>query len=141
MNYNPSIPLSQVPEDDDFFGIVSLSCAGLWDLNAADTPPDGDLQCNGIITVNTEDVKQAKQDFSSIAFTALTPLDINDFPNRRLQAADIGQATGLVITGTNGAWGKSDNIRGITFTPLDGSILGGVFEVEIEYKTRGFNPV
>jgi hypothetical protein len=55
---------------------------------------------------------------------------------------DLGQATGLVITGSNGAWGKSDNIKDITFSKLDGNIIaGGIFEVEIEYKTRGFNPV
>ncbi len=128
--------LAQVPiDEDDFFGIVSLNCGGIWDGIEAGSP-DGDLQCDGIFTVNTEDVKRAKQDFSSIAFTGLAPLDVTPL------GADLGQATGLVITGTNGAWGKSDNIRGITFTALTGSVVpGGVFEVEIEYKTRGFNPV
>ena len=90
--------------------------------------------------MNTENDKRAKQDFSSVAFTALVPVDIS-IPTSGVPQGDIGQATGLVITGSNGAWGKSENIKDITFSNLAGNILDGTFEVEIEYKTRGFNPV
>ncbi len=129
--------LAQVPKDeDDFFGIVSLSCAGIWDGTPDDAPADGDLQCNGIITVNTADVKKANQDFSSIAFSGLAPIDVESSGN-----VNLGETTSVVVTGSNGAWGKTDNIRDITFTTLAGSLVGGVFEFEIQYKTRGFNPV
>jgi hypothetical protein len=91
--------------------------------------------------VNTENHKRAKQDFSSVALTALSAFDvINVSPGPPV--VDIEQATGLVITGSNGAWGKSDNIKDITFSKRSGDIIsGGIFEIEIEYKTRGFNPV
>lgn len=83
--------------------------------------------------------RKRKQDFSSIAFTGQGPLDVTDLSPLE---ATIGPATGLVITGSNGAWGKSDNIKDITFTPVaDTSFPGGVYEIEIEYKSRGFNPV
>ena len=93
------------------------------------------------MTVNTEDNKQAKKDFSSLAFTALNPLDIEIARNRKLQEVDIGDSVGLVVTGTNGAWGKSDNIKDIDFKLVEGDFTGGVYEVEIQYKTRGFNPL
>jgi hypothetical protein len=134
-------PSLQPPlEDGDFFGVLSLTCTGLWDGNT-DGSPDGALQCNGIITVNTEDDKRAKQDFSSIAFTAQGPLD---FTRSHPPSATIGLARGLVITGSNGAWGKSDKIKDITFTPntvTPGTVTPTTYEIEIEYKTRGFNPV
>ena len=92
--------------------------------------------------MNTENDKRAKQEFSSVAFTALSPVDISiSPPPGSFPIVDIGQATGLVITGSNGAWGKSDNIKDITFSNLTGDITFGTFEVEIEYKTRGFNPI
>ena len=94
------------------------------------------------MTVNTEDNKQAKKDFSSLAFTALNPIDISG-GGRKLQQVDvdIGDSIGLVVTGTNGAWGKSDNIKDIDFKLVEGDFTGGVYEVEIQYKTRGFNPL
>lgn len=130
-------PFLQDVVEDDFFGVFSLTCTGLWDGRVRGSP-DGALQCSGIITVNTEENERAKQDFSSIAFTAQGPLDITDLSPLD---ATIGPATGLVITGSNGAWGKSDNIKDITFTPVSGATAFGVYEIEIEYKTRGFNPV
>jgi hypothetical protein len=93
------------------------------------------------MTVNTENNKQAKQDFSSIAFTGLNPIDINIQRNRKLQEVDIGDSIGLVVTGTNGAWGKSDNIKDIDFSLVDGDFEAGIYEVTINYKTRGFNPL
>jgi hypothetical protein len=131
-------PFLQDLELNDFFGVLSLTCTGLWDGNT-DGSPDGALQCNGIITVNTEDDKRAKQDFSSIAFTAQGPLD---FTRSHPPSATIGLARGLVITGSNGAWGESDKIKDITpKTVTRGTVTPTTYEIEIEYKTRGFNPV
>ena len=96
----------------------------------------GDLLCNGIITVNTEGNKRAKQDFSSVAFTGLSPIDISG-GSRRLYSVDVGDFTGLVVTGSNGAWGKSENIKDISYTDIGNDI----YEVEVTYKTKGFNPV
>ena len=53
---------------------------------------------------------------------------------RRLYSVDVGDFTGLVITGSNGAWGKSENIKDISYTDI------GNDEVEVTYKTKGFNP-
>jgi len=100
------------------------------------TTTDGDLLCSGIITVNTQGIKHAKQDYSSVAFTALSPVDISQ-TRRRLYSVDVGDFTGLVITGSNGAWGKSENIKDISYTALGNDI----YEVGVAYKTRGFNPV
>ena len=115
------------------------------------------IQCDGIITVNTEDNKHAKQDFSSISLSSLSLLTfdvepacvMNDAADAKpmdecFDNVDVGQASGLVIDGANGAWGKPDNIKDITFKPVDRQeegIFDGIFEVEIEYKLRGFNPV
>ena len=95
-----------------------------------------DLLCNGIITVNTEGNKRAKQDFSCVAFTGLSPIDISG-GERRLYSVDVGDFTGLVVTGSNGAWGKSENIKDISYTDIGDDI----YEVEVTYKTKGFNPV
>ena len=86
------------------------------------TTTAGDLLCNGIITVNTEGNKRAKQDFSSVAFTGLSPIDISG-GTRRLYSVDVGDFTGLVVTGSNGAWGKSDNIKDITLALVSGSLV------------------
>lgn len=100
------------------------------------TTTAGDLLCNGIITVNTEGNKRAKQDYSSVAFTGLSPIDISG-GTRRLISVDVGDFTGLVVTGSNGAWGKSENIKDISYTDIGNDI----YEVEVTYKTKGFNPV
>jgi hypothetical protein len=98
---------------------------------------DGSILCTGLITVNTEDNKQAKQDFSSMSFTALGPIDIQTGGK-----PVIGDAVGLVINGANGAWGKPDNIKDISFTTTDTDVTdGGIYKVTVEYKTRGFNPL
>ncbi len=101
------------------------------------TTTAGDLLCNGIITVNTEGNKRAKQDFSSVAFTGLSPIEIENPQGRRLYSVDVGDFTGLVVTGSNGAWGKSENIKDISYTDIGEDI----YEVEVTYKRKGFNPV
>ena len=95
---------------------------------------EGDLLCSGIITVNTEDNKRAKQDYSSVAFTSLSPVDVSNA--RRLYSVDVGAFTGLVVTGSNGAWGKSENIKDISYTDIGNDI----YQVDVTYKTKGFNP-
>lgn len=79
--------------------------------------------------MNTKGNKRAKMDYSSLAFTTLIPI---------VGGLDVGDVTGLVVTGSNGAWGKDENIQDISYTPLLGN---GVYEVKVTYKNRGFNPV
>ena len=76
-----------------------------------------------------------------MSFTGFAPLDIFTTGTDPFFGANIGQATGLVITGANGAWGKPDNILNITFDNLSGDTLKGIFEVTTDYKSRGFNPL
>jgi hypothetical protein len=136
--YGVLTPIHQQPPlvSDDFFGVLGLTCNGLWDRDIAGAV-DGSVLCTGLITVNTEGNRQAKQDFSSMSFTALGPLDVQAGNNPVL-----GEATGLVVNGANGAWGKPENIRGISFETTDTDVRdGGIYEVTVEYKTRGFNPI
>lgn len=67
-------------------------------------------------------------DYSSLAFTTLIPI---------VGGLDVGDVTGLVVTGSNGAWGKDENIKDIFYTALGND----VYEVKVTYKNRGFNPV
>ena len=129
------------PTKLDFVGLVGVRCAGR--VNNVEPEKLPEVLCDATFTVNTEDVKSSKKDFSSLtatfwafldnvatgaAGTAGTPLDLTD-------------NIGTVVTGANGAWGKVDGVKDISFTRKENKKGDDYYEVEIEYKTRGFNPV
>ena len=131
------------PADIDFVGLVGVRCAGR--VNNDDPEDDPEVLCDATFTVNTQDVKHAKQDFSSLTATFWAFLDDIEKPKAMAGEAgkplDLTSNIGTVVTGANGAWGKVDGVKDITFTRKENKIGADYYEVEIEYKTRGFDPV
>ncbi len=108
-----------------------------------------EVLCQALFSVNTEDVKYAKADVSSLAATFWASVDPLFFgiplpPFPAGDPLDLTDLYGLVFTGGNGAWGKTDNIEDFAFTRQTAAVPGGAprvyYELDIDYKTKGFNP-
>ena len=120
---------------------MGVRCSGR--VNNVEPEKLPEVLCDATFTVNTEDVKSAKKDFSSLTATFWAFLDnvVKPLAGTAGAPLDLTDNIGTVVTGANGAWGKVDGVKDITFTRKENKAKLSYYEVEIEYKTRGFNPV
>lgn len=112
-------------------------------MSAVDSEEEPEVLCDATFTVNTEDMKNAKKDFSSLTATFWAFLDdsVQPLAGRAGEPLDLTNNIGTVVTGANGAWGKVDGVKDITFVRKTNDDGWDYYEIEIEYKVRGFDPV